>query len=758
MARLMRGGLRNFLWFLALLLALCIAGCNGCQGGIPPNSSTSSSGGGAGGNDQGPCGEDCSKVHTAPCSESVCNTGQVLGPLNTCVIVPAPKGTPCDDGKFCTVNDTCDEGVCKGGQPNDCGTKHSPCEAVICYEHSQTCTVTPVDDGTACTPTDLCKTNGICHLGDCNGEPKDCSFSPLNECNSVACDSHTGMCGGSPDHTKDNAPCFLTGDPCQVNKTCQSGHCQGGAPKDCSELDSGCTVGQCDSGTGICGPAHAPVGMSCTDGISDCQVGACDAKGGCKASSAPNGTACNDHDSCTSGDKCMGGNCVGGAAVPGCVLYFKEGFESCPDGWTLNGDWQCGTPENVGPPSAHTGSNCIATQIAGLYHVNQSYSACTANSPAIDLTTATNPILSFWAWDQTEGNTYDGWTLRISTDNGASFSEVTTVTPVYPLFIQNLPAWGGDHSAAGWQPYSADLTAYKGHSVILRFAFHSDGAGVYPGVYIDDVTVAEPLEDPLYITTTSPLDDMYVGVAVSIPLTRIGGTPAATWTRVSDVNADWLNVDMNTGVVSGTPTTAGPASITIRVQEPSLPSNFADKTFTFNVKEALYFTSWEGACPDGWTLTGDWQCGVPTSVGPPTAYVGTQCLGTVIGGSYSNGDQWAATTATSPDIDLGTTQGPILTFRMWLQTEQYDGAHLEVSTDGGMTYSVLTSVMPAYSSNDIDGTGIAGWEGQQQGLGWQLVQADLSAYETQTIRLRFAFYSDSSQAYPGVYIDDFFVN
>jgi hypothetical protein len=152
-----------------------------------------------GGEDLGPCGVDCSQFQTPPCTVAVCNTGQELGPINTCVVVPAPQGTTCDDGVFCTANDTCDGGTCTGGTTEHCGKKPAPCSAVICYEEStQSCDVTPVNDGTACTPTDLCEVNGVCHVGECVGEPKDCTFSPLNECNTVACEPATGKCVGVP--------------------------------------------------------------------------------------------------------------------------------------------------------------------------------------------------------------------------------------------------------------------------------------------------------------------------------------------------------------------------------------------------------------------------------------------------------------------------------------------------------------------------------------------------------------------------------
>jgi bacillopeptidase F (M6 metalloprotease family) len=162
-------------------------------------------------------------------------------------------------------------------------------------------------------------------------------------------------------------------------------------------------------------------------------------------------------------------------------------------------------------------------------------------------------------------------------------------------------------------------------------------------------------------------------------------------------------------------------------------------------------------CPDGWTLTGDWECGVPTLVGPATAYVGTQCLGTKIAANYSNQQTYVGTTATSPDIDLTGAPSSLLTFRMWIDTEgsTYDGVNLKVSTDGGMSYTVVTGVSPAYPLTIATQPA---WGGHQSGLGWQLMQADLAPYAGQVVRLRFSFQTDTSGVFPGVYIDDIFIN
>ena len=75
----------------------------------------------------------------------------------------------------------------------------------------------------------------------------------------------------------------------------------------------------------------------------------------------------------------------------------------------------------------------------------------------------------------------------MSTNGGASWQVVAGVTPAYNTTFEGQAAWSGGSSA--WAPYSADLSAYAGQHIMLRFAFHSDSSVVYPGVYIDDVLI-----------------------------------------------------------------------------------------------------------------------------------------------------------------------------------------------------------------------------------------------------------------------------
>jgi len=420
------------------------------------------------------------------------------------------------------------------------------------------------------------------------------------------------------------------------------------------------------------------------------------------------------------------------------------------------------------PPSgAQQGTKVIGTVLTGVYSNSDAYANVTATSPTITLTNATEPILHFYMWVDTEGSTYDGANLRVSQDGGPfnlvgsgnSCTAANMCTPVgasksyNSTLIGSQPAWGGYENTQGWQEITVNLSSFVGHDVKLRFSFRSDGSGQYSGVYIDNVSVAEANTVPITITTMS-LPTGYVGFPYAATLSKIGGSSTAVWSlQPGGTNDSWVTISPS-GQLGGTPAAGnvGTTTLKIHVQEPSLPSNFDDQTLTFSVGTAFYNQSFEGACPNGWTLTGDWQCGVPNYSAGPAAYDGSKCLATQLQGDYSPSQAWATTTATSPSFSLTGATTPKLQFQAWVDTEgfTYDGFNVLVSNNGGMSFTQLLGVTPAYG---LTIGGKQAWGGDPTTPIWAPYQADLSAYVGQNIQIRFAFQSDGSVEYPGVYID-----
>lgn len=107
------------------------------------------------------------EVASDACALSFCqNLG---GEAFTCADFDAPEGTPCDDGLYCTVGESCnDSGGCIAAAERDCEAEvGGPCQTAFCDTFDDTCVAkkqfdgTPCDDTYECTQTDAC-VNGTC--------------------------------------------------------------------------------------------------------------------------------------------------------------------------------------------------------------------------------------------------------------------------------------------------------------------------------------------------------------------------------------------------------------------------------------------------------------------------------------------------------------------------------------------------------------------------------------------------------------------
>lgn len=365
---------RRFFFALTSVVTLgaLAQGCAADEPSTPPAPATSSSGGatgvggmgattgsgqgGDGGEDPGPCGTDCSQISTGnPCLEAVCNTGQHPGPVNQCVVVPA-DGNACEDGEFCTADDTCLDGVCVGGPPNDCGLNPMECEQVVCDEQADMCTTEPVPNGDPCESDDLCQIGTTCTNGICGGGmTENCFLEPTpNECFNSVCNPTNGMCEPVPGN--DGFNCVDLNDLCTEGKTCDAGACTGGSPKDCTGVAAECEVGVCDTNTGQCMAQPSMQGDPCSAAGDQCNPGFCDNTGTCVPQQATDGTMCDNGDACSTMDTCQSGICSAGSPVTVCSQT-PDGC--CPSTCTAANDLDCAcsidqlaTPYNTNNGSA----------------------------------------------------------------------------------------------------------------------------------------------------------------------------------------------------------------------------------------------------------------------------------------------------------------------------------------------------------------------------------------------------------------------
>jgi hypothetical protein len=257
----------------------------------------------------------------APCRVRACVNGKCTTVANT-----SADGAPCTDGDVCTLNDTCQGGICKPGNVKVC----DQCQKCANVGGVATCVPDlsqddkPCEDGNKCTLNDTCKA-GVC----VSGPLKDCDDN--NECTTDSCDPATGNCV----HTKQTGTSCDTGNKCTAD-LCDNGVCKQG------EVNVTCPQCQvCDTTTGTC--KNVENGTSCEDGdvctLGDtCQGGTCKSGpiktcnecqvcadvGGvatCVANTSKNGTSCNDNLGCTTSDKCQDGVCTGTSTCTGRMSF-----------------------------------------------------------------------------------------------------------------------------------------------------------------------------------------------------------------------------------------------------------------------------------------------------------------------------------------------------------------------------------------------------------------------------------------------------
>ncbi len=235
----------------------------------------------------------------------------------------------CDDGDPCTSGDTCTEGTCAGeaincDDNNTCTTDICDPEQGFCTftftaqecEEGEECEapVEPCDDGAPCTINDSCQ------QGVCMGEYNPCDDE--DDCTDDTCEAGIGCA-----HTPNTASCF-DDNSCTVDDTCTDGVC-GGAPADCSDgkdctLDTcdpalGCQHNfsdelpcndndKCTESDQCNGGACEGTAITCDDG-DICTADICIKAIGCDTSY--NNAGCDDGDACTETDACSLGTCAG---------------------------------------------------------------------------------------------------------------------------------------------------------------------------------------------------------------------------------------------------------------------------------------------------------------------------------------------------------------------------------------------------------------------------------------------------------------
>lgn len=272
---------------------------------------------------------------TCDSASDQCNTGVCDENADACVPQPRVDGTTCEDGLYCTVNDVCAAGACVAGGTRECSAQGGSCRTGVCDEATRSCSGDPVPDGTSCDDGLFCTVQDSCQAGTCQGGSQRSCAAQDNACNQGVCNETNRVCSATP---RPNGTTCDDGLFCTVQDSCQAGACVGNL-RNCQSVADACNNGACSESQDSCVPVPRSDGTTCNDGLfctvndvcvsgqcnsqprdcsvasNQCNTGTCNEAGqSCVGVPVGNGTTCNDGLFCTVNDSCSNGSCVGGGA------------------------------------------------------------------------------------------------------------------------------------------------------------------------------------------------------------------------------------------------------------------------------------------------------------------------------------------------------------------------------------------------------------------------------------------------------------
>lgn len=398
-------------------------------------------------------------------------------------------------------------------------------------------------------------------------------------------------------------------------------------------------------------------------------------------------------------------------------------------------------------------------------------------SGMVDLSTVSNPTLTFWHIAALEGG-YDEGFVEISTDAGDTYTALPASAYVgaaasYPtdlLFDEDdYSIWGTATAPAQntwWQNEVFDLSGFKQDSVRIRFRLTSDGSVSRDGWYLDDVRIEN-------VTCPMPSNLGFVSSTIGSDSAEI------YWTTGG---ASYANVEYGpAGYTPGTGTVMNAANDTVVINGLS-----ASTCYDFYVRDSCGIgdvSNWNGpitfctAClpyaapyyedfnangwiPDNtgsapnsvigncWERNPDngtsysWRVRSTATASSPTGpnqdFTGT---GNFVYTEASSGGIGNVAELISPEVDLTGTTAPILTYAYHFFGVLIDTMYIDINAGSGWILGVDSII------------------GQQQTASsdpWLMDTVDLSAYINSTVSVRFR--SISAGCCTGdMAIDEFYV-
>ena len=144
-------------------------------------------------------------------------------------------------------------------------------------------------------------------------------------------------------------------------------------------------------------------------------------------------------------------------------------------------------------------------------------------------------------------------------------------------------------------------------------------------------------------------------------------------------------------------------------------------------------------------------------------FTGSTQIGLVNTGAHSGEYMWWSNRGDDSDMmltrafDLSDVSQATLAYWTWYDIEEnWDYAYVEISTDGGETWEILTTPSGTASNPNSNSFGWAytGRSGDGERAEWIQEQVDISAYAGQEVHVRFEYITDDAVTRPSFVLDD----
>jgi len=473
-------------------------------------------------------------------------------------------------------------------------------------------------------------------------------------------------------------------------------------------------------------------------------------------------------------------------------IYYSS-YETGDDGFVASGTtgpwaWQWGTP-TAGPPAAHSGVNCWGTVLAGNYEPSANW---LLTMPTQNFSGVSNPTLSFWEWYYTETSYDSGW-VEVSTNGGGSWTKVGTASKGssgnWVRKTIDLSAYGNQASVlirfrftsdgsvqyAGWYIDDVSITSVSGLTNVYAQSYEGTNGGLNTnGTPTAPWQRGVPTSGPgsayagseCWATNLSgnynPNANEVVRLNSNLSLSGYGYAEWSFWrwydtetsfdTCFAQVSSDggssWTTVAVYAGSAMSWTHDVIDVSAYISNQ---FRFRFGFKSDGSVQYAGFYFdsvrvsggtlttlASWNFEADSGNytanpipTVSNEWERGNPTA-GPGSAHDGNRCWGTDLNNTYENYATWYLTY--SGTWNLNGLTGPTLSFWEWYDLGSGDTNVVQISTNGGASWS------------DATGSKMGGVSG-----GW--VYREYSLPAVNNVKVRFKITSDASTVSTGWYID-----